>query len=411
MDTHTPKAYFDGTHRCERPQNTFDNVRGYLLEFGITRIANITGLDRIGIPVFVVCRPNSRSIAISQGKGATDEAALVSGVMESIETYHAERIGQTTVVSKFAELRDKGRVANIERLPKKEDSVFDENKQIQWISGTDLYRNQDVWVPYELVHTNYTRPRAFGDGSFLPSSNGLASGNNLPEAISHAITEVVERDSYSLWSVSEEYLRSERRLDLQTVSDPWLKEMLHKYEQADIEVAIWDVTSDTGIPAYICWNMEKRDGLHLSARCFVGSGCHPTKEVALSRALTEAAQDRLTVISGARDDLDPAEYESLPGEIQRAREHIFHRIQPEADFEATQGYESETVEEDIDWELRQLASVGVDEVIVIDLTKPEYDIPVVKVIIPGLEAPSDDPGYTPGVRAQNWASQQSWKES
>ena len=59
---------------------------------GITRIANITGLDRLGIPVVMVCRPNSRSIAVSQGKGLTLDAAKASGLMESVETFHAESI-------------------------------------------------------------------------------------------------------------------------------------------------------------------------------------------------------------------------------------------------------------------------------------------------------------------------------
>ena len=59
---------------------------------GITRIANVTGLDRIGIPVVMVCRPNARSIAVSQGKGLDMDAAIVSGLMESAELYHAEQI-------------------------------------------------------------------------------------------------------------------------------------------------------------------------------------------------------------------------------------------------------------------------------------------------------------------------------
>lgn len=59
---------------------------------GITRVADVTGLDRIGIPVVMVCRPNARSLAVSQGKGIDIEAATVSGLMESVELYHAEHI-------------------------------------------------------------------------------------------------------------------------------------------------------------------------------------------------------------------------------------------------------------------------------------------------------------------------------
>src|ERR687891_2259925 len=84
------KAYRRGTHRTIAPATTLARVQPYLAALGITRIANVTGLDRIGVPVVMVCRPNSRSLAVSQGKGVTLDAAKASGLMEAIELYHAE---------------------------------------------------------------------------------------------------------------------------------------------------------------------------------------------------------------------------------------------------------------------------------------------------------------------------------
>ena len=86
------KAYRRGTHRTVDPAATLARVRPHLQGMGITRIANVTGLDRIGIPVVMACRPNARSLAVSQGKGLTLEAAKASAVMEAIELHHAERI-------------------------------------------------------------------------------------------------------------------------------------------------------------------------------------------------------------------------------------------------------------------------------------------------------------------------------
>jgi ribosomal protein S12 methylthiotransferase accessory factor YcaO len=83
------KAYRRGTHRTVDPAVTLARVQPYLARMGITRIANVTGLDRIGVPVVMVCRPNSRSLAVAQGKGLTLDAAKASGVMEAIELYHA----------------------------------------------------------------------------------------------------------------------------------------------------------------------------------------------------------------------------------------------------------------------------------------------------------------------------------
>src|SRR5262245_21673480 len=87
-----PKTYRVGTDRLIDPAQTLARVRPYLTQMGITRIANVTGLDYIGVPVVMVYRPNSRALAVSQGKGLTLAAAKASGLMESVESYHAERI-------------------------------------------------------------------------------------------------------------------------------------------------------------------------------------------------------------------------------------------------------------------------------------------------------------------------------
>ena len=89
----------------------------FMPAMGITRIANVTGLDRIGIPVVMVCRPNSRSIAVSQGKGVTLDAAKASGLMESIEAWHAERIELPLKLAGSSDLSVNHRLIDIERLP------------------------------------------------------------------------------------------------------------------------------------------------------------------------------------------------------------------------------------------------------------------------------------------------------
>src|SRR3954463_14012388 len=92
LDDPAAKVFRAGTHRVTSPDETLARVPPLLPEMGITRIANVTGLDRIGIPVVMVCRPNARTLSVSQGKGLTLAAAKVSGVMESIELHHSEYI-------------------------------------------------------------------------------------------------------------------------------------------------------------------------------------------------------------------------------------------------------------------------------------------------------------------------------
>src|SRR5690349_18348643 len=103
------KRYFRGTHRSVDPTETFDKISSLLGTFGITRVADITGLDTIGIPVAVAIRPGSRSNITSQGKGLSKAAAKVSAVMESIEACCAERVQGPLLWAHVGEMREAGR--------------------------------------------------------------------------------------------------------------------------------------------------------------------------------------------------------------------------------------------------------------------------------------------------------------
>src|SRR3954452_18760347 len=86
------KTYVRGTHRTRPPRETVAAYRPLMPRLGITRLANITGLDTVGIPVYVAIRPNARSLSTSQGKGLDADSAQASALMESIETWHGEHM-------------------------------------------------------------------------------------------------------------------------------------------------------------------------------------------------------------------------------------------------------------------------------------------------------------------------------
>src|SRR4051812_49128356 len=157
-------------------------------------MANVTGLDSVGIPVVMVSRPNSRSVTVSQGKGIDLASARVSGLMESAELYHAETITTPLRLATYEELRYKHDVVDVNELARTVESRFHPNLRLLWCEGRDLLSEDNILVPYEMVHTNFTTPFPDGHGSFIASSNGLASGNDAMEAVSHGICEVVERD-------------------------------------------------------------------------------------------------------------------------------------------------------------------------------------------------------------------------
>jgi ribosomal protein S12 methylthiotransferase accessory factor len=391
------KRFRDGTHRAVSPDETVARLRPLLPALGITRVANVTGLDRIGVPVVMVCRPNSRSVAVSQGKGLTLAAAKASGIMEAAEGFHAERIEQPLRLGSSHELGRTLLLADVEGLPFRRDSRWHADLQILWIEATDLNSDERLWVPFEVVHSNYTHPLPTGSGCFAATTNGLASGNHLLEAICHAICEIVERDASSLSHHSAKPERDAARLDPRSVSDPTCRSVLERIEQAGLSIAIWETTTDIGIAAFECLIADERAaGGH--AGC--GAGCHATAEIALLRALTEAVQVRNTYVTGSRDDLRAEEY--VPsGRVDRLRQlrQSMASTTPARDFRVVPSHCFDSFDEECRWLLGRLAAVGCSRVLAVDLTKPEFGLAVVRVVIPGLEGP-DDPDYAPGARVR-----------
>lgn len=397
----TEKAHTFGTHRLLAPEDTLARVKPFLPIMGITRVANVTGLDTVGIPVVMVTRPNSRSVSVSQGKGATLAAAKASGVMESIESYHAERITLPLKFASYEELRWTHRMVEVERLPRLSTGGFDPQRPMLWIEGVDLFTGAGKWVPYDLVHLNFTVPLPPGAGAFLSSSNGLASGNHPLEAITHAITELIERDAATLWHLRGEDEQEATRVDPATVFDPLCRSLLDRFDAAGVDVGIWEITSDVGLPAFLV-RIAPREALpQHTIRPATGMGCHPAREVALSRALTEAAQSRLTFISGARDDMPRAQYLKHldPAAMQTWTARI-RKTDGGRDFATCPSFHGRTLDQDLEHLLARLKAVGIDEAVAVDLTKPEFGIPVSRVVIPGLESIDESPDYLYGDRAR-----------
>ena len=299
------KGWRLGTHRAVPPAETVARLRPHLPRLGITRLADVTGLDRIGVPVFQAIRPLSRAIVVSQGKGLDADAARASALMESAETWHAERIDRPVRLARERDLRERARVVATDRLPRSKHIAHDPRRPIPWIEGRELGSGLPVLVPYELVHADYTVPPPPSSGAFLASTNGLASGNTREEAACHAIAELIERDAITLWYARGPDRQAASALDPESVDDPACCEVMDRCRAAGLETILWDVTSDLGVPAFQCLLIDARDS---QGHGGLGGGCHPCREVALLRALTEAVQVRMTYISGARDDLAAAEY-------------------------------------------------------------------------------------------------------
>src|SRR5262249_24268854 len=165
-------------------------IRPHLTTFGITRCADITGLDRIGIPVYVAVRPDGRILQTSNGKGLEHTDAKVSALMEAIEEWHAEHPVLEVRRCSFAALRAEGEPAlspqGIDGCPRGNRTTV--RQVLDWIEGKELHSGTRTWLPAYAAYYQRHQPYHF-------SYNGLASGNHVVEATLHALYEVIERDA------------------------------------------------------------------------------------------------------------------------------------------------------------------------------------------------------------------------
>ncbi|WP_158573769.1 YcaO-like family protein [Micromonospora craniellae] len=293
------KGHLRGTHRLVPPEQTWASIRPLLAVFGITRVADVTGLDELGIPVYQAIRPASATLAVSQGKGVTHDLAKVSAAMEMIEFAHAERVGLPTVRGPAAECGDGS--YELRELQLVAGSLVSDTVVLDWVQGTTVLGGRKVPVPKRYVEMSNEFRREWAPPLFETSTNGLASGNSLDEAVLHGLYELVERDCLSQ---IEAMPRSRHvRVDPSTISDDDCQWLMARFRAADNWFEIVDATNDLDLPCYVVNLWSPSFPVLVS-----GSGAHLDPAVALNRALTEAAQSRLAIISGTRESIPEQVY-------------------------------------------------------------------------------------------------------
>jgi len=389
-----PKGYRHGTHRLVPPEETLERVGRWMPAFGITRLANVTGLDTIGIPVVMACRPNARSLSVSQGKGTSLAAAKASALMEAVELYHAERPRLPLLLASRNDLRYSHRLIDVERIPWVPSSRFHDDHRLLWVEGRDLLADEGVWLPYELVHFDTTIPWPTGSGCFPVTTNGLASGNHPVEATLHALCELIERHDASAWQAAGEDQRAATRVDPASIDHPAAARMVERYRAAGFGLLLWE-TSSVGVPSFRCRIVDLEPDPLRMLPAAIGMGCHPCREIALLRALAEPAQCRLTHISGARDDRPRSRYE-LASHRER-REGVRRRLDEPATrrFGDAPTVEHDDLGADLEWVLERAAAAGVDRVVVIDLSLEGFGVAVSRVVASGLRPMPDAGAFVP----------------
>jgi YcaO-like protein with predicted kinase domain len=360
-------VYHAGTYRTALPEETWERVLPMLPRFGITRVADITGLDDIGLPVHVAYRPDGLTYAVSIGTGATQAQSRVSAVMESIEAWHAENL-RVPVSARC------GAVAleldyDVRELNLAPRSPLTANVVLDWVAGHGLLTSRDTFAPADLIRLDLTPPVDWAQALFQVTSNGLATGNTVADAVLHGLVEVIERDSVAGYLARPQHER--RYVDPATCRHPAARRTFEALRAADCTVLACDITGRVGLPCYaaVVWSPD------VPISCG-GYGCHVDRGIAIGRAMAEATQTRLALIAGARDDIDSDCYR------EAAQPPEPSCLTP---FPDEPGWASGS---DLDAAIRHcaalVAAVTGAEPFAVQITHPDIGIPAVKVIAPGL---------------------------
>jgi ribosomal protein S12 methylthiotransferase accessory factor YcaO len=405
----------EGTSRTIPINATLEKASVVSQRIGVSRIADITNMDRLGIPNYSAVLPGTEDyIWVYSGKGPTHDDAKASALMESIERYCSLPSGsnKSFIRGTYQDLSKSHNLLHPDDVIEPMSFQFRDNMTMDFLPGIDLLNEKKILVPVPLVLFRYT-PQAPAINPFaFHHTNGLASGNVLEEAICHALCEVIERDAVSIAelrtrAIPFHFLKSIENslkekgynlspvlvdrfvddntiypdVDLSNVDFEHAKLLIRKFQRANLPLIIKDITSDIGIPTFAASSIEwlSHDYGYLTE----GHGTHPDARIALIRAITEVSQTRAANIQGARDDLRKINYGENNRDDKRAWQ--FTPSKDMIDYNEIESFFSEDILDDIRLILDKLSSVGMRRAIIVDLTDPNIGIPVVRAIVPGLE--------------------------
>jgi ribosomal protein S12 methylthiotransferase accessory factor len=372
MNTHdSVKTHFSGTHRIREPEETWALVAPLRQNFGVTRLADVTGLDILGIPVWMAVRPLGQTVSVSQGKGATHLHAMVSAVMEAIELWHAECV-PPLIAHRSAAAAGLDLPYDVRSVTQRPGSLLTNQTRLDWTIGRGLAGGADIAVPVDTVSLASDVDRGWRPCGILRSSNGLASGNSLAEAALHALYEVIERDALA----GDRAMSPGIPVDPGSVSDAGCAELVDRIRRAGAYLEARLMPSRFGVPCFSCriWSGD----FPVFAD---GSGAHSSAAVALSRAITEAAQSRAGTIAGSRDDLAPVYHLMQAGVVAEPRPPQGQVRWPDLELPAAPVFD--VIDHELAWLSCAVAARTGAEPILVDLsTRPEFA--VARVVAPGL---------------------------
>lgn len=404
-----------GTSRIQPVEETLKKVNQLVKQIGITRVADITDMDRLRIPNYSAVLPGTEDyIWVYSGKGPTKNHAKASVIMESIERFSSlpANYEGKILTGKYKELSKSYDVLKYDEVIEPLSFQLTDEMNMDYCIGYDLINQKDILIPSSLAIFRYNpNPPSINPYSFF-HTNGLASGNVMEEAICHALCEVIERDAVSiaefsssafqyhlLKTIENGFLNNGIRIrslesknfiddntvysdiDLNGLDYPPVKKIVREFHKCQISLKVKDITTEIGIPTFIASSVEWVN--HDYGYLVEGHGTHPDSRIALMRAITEVSQSRAANIQGSRDDLRKMKYD--PQNSDENKSWQFMASPKKKAFTEVNSFYNDDILDDIKLILGNLKNKGFKNAIVVNLTNSRLQVPVVRIIVPGLE--------------------------
>jgi oxazoline/thiazoline synthase len=361
------------------------------IEADLPMNTNFYAQHNFSAPAFSVAELRAGLGGGSFGKGSTAEQGEASALMESMERYSGIFQGdEIRVTRRFTDFSPGEAIAPNDVLLFSDTQYrqrhmpatghdhsppppepFDPSAEIEWSPVWSLRDGRSRYLPTSLLYFFYRGP-----GQINSDSNGCAAGNTLEEAIVQGYLELIERDSYAIWW----YNRSQREeVDLDQFDDSYIQNLRTQLAETGRRVWALDITSDLGIPTYVGiahWRKDGKDNVEF------GSGAHFDPKIAMLRTLTELNQFLSIGLMGGGD----GDKSSLDGVTPlRLEDHpyLVPGKKPASISAAGAKFGGLSSREQAEACVRLTAEAGLD-FMVLDQTRADIGVPVVRVIAPGL---------------------------
>ena len=367
--------------------------RDELKRFGITRVGDLTGLDTIGIPVWFACRPGSRSLSVSHGKGIDTAQARISAIMELIEGAVAERPRDLVAeYGSYDEMRARGlKVVPLEAMARCHFSAFDPFRARAWVRGWSCSNGEDVFAPFELIGLDMRADFPWDSGAFTVSSEGLAAGTTHAFASLRAVLELVEHDATTPLEMLGLSSGAARPIVIRPGSHAGLDSAIAMVRAVDVEPRFFLLSGKVQMPvvaAVIDWVVQASHGP--TKLCCAGYACRFSAADAALAALLESVQSRATEIAGAREDLESDRFDL--GDVARwngaARNAELEDIASEYPVPVALDDEAR-----LELLVSRVMASGASDVFLFALTGGQDAIHVVRALAADLQSSADRPGF------------------